>query len=150
MKIHRFLIGLLLPAVLALAGCQHTKEAYQAAETPDEYAYVMAEHYSSLLKEAADLAEKATTPRSAVQAMQRAELKATPAVKRLKELRDSYLAIRSADNEAALQAAIDKAVLLVADMVRAVRSARSPDSSRNWDIEERQILAQANLLMEAT
>lgn len=150
MKLQRFLLALFLPALLTLAGCQHTREAYQAADTPDEYAYVMTEQYSSLLEEAADLAEKATTPRSAVTAMQAAERQATPAVKRLKELRDAYLAIRSADNEEALQAAIDSTVRLVADLVRAVRSARSPDSSRNWDIEERRILAHANLLMEAS
>lgn len=149
MKIPAFLTALLVSATL-LAGCQHTREAYQAADTPDEYAFVMAEHYSSLLKEAADLKEKPSTPRAAVAAMQDIERKATPAVKKLKELRDAYLAVRTAQTEEDLQEAIDKAVLLVADMVRAVRAARSPDSARNWDIEERRILAHANLILEAS
>lgn len=143
------LIASLLISV-ALMGCTHTREAYQAADSPDEYAYVVAEQYSSLLKEAADLKEQATTPRAAVLVMQQAERKATPAVKKLREVRDAYLAVRSAQTEEQLQEATNAAVLLVADLIRAVRSARAPDSTRNWDIEERAILAQANLILEAS
>jgi hypothetical protein len=111
-------------AMIALSGCMHTRDAYRSAETPDEYAYVLAEHYSVLVREAADLAARPSTPDSAVRAMQRADMVARPAVLQLRHLRDAYLDVRTAETEAELQEAINRAVLLIAELVRAVRGAR--------------------------
>lgn len=111
-------------ASLAAAGCQHTREAYREAEDPGEYAFVLMEHYNALLKEAVALKNNPATPREAVEWMRKVELKTTPAVKKLAELRQAWLDLQTASTETELQAAIDQAVLLIADMVRAVRDAR--------------------------
>lgn len=116
----KFLISL---TMLALAACAGTKAAYQAAETPDEYAFVLAAHYASLVEQAAALRERPTTPPEAVAAMQRADTAAAPVVDRLRPLADAYKAVQSAENQAALQKAIDESVRLIADLIRAVRSA---------------------------
>lgn len=137
MKFKMFLTALCVAAVSFVAGCQHTRDAYNAADEPADYAYVLAEHYSALLHQAVELKRKPTTPRAAVEVMQRVELKATPAVKRLEQLRISYLKVQNAQTEAELQAAIDEAVLLIADMVRAIRDARGGSVST---LEHRPIL----------
>lgn len=121
-------------ALAAVSGCQGTKAAYQEAQGLDEYAYVITEHYASLVKEAADLKAKPTTPRSAVVAMQRADAAAhvivvgdptaSPAVPGLAQLVANYQQIRDAKTEAELQAAVNAAILKVADLVRAVKAAR--------------------------
>ncbi len=120
-------IGALLAAALVLpllAGCAGTRQAYQAASSPDEYAYVLAEHYSSLVHEAANLKEKPSTPAEAVRLMQQAELAARPAVLALRDLSAAYVDAKTAENEAALQAAVNRAVQVIADFVRAVQAAR--------------------------
>lgn len=123
----RALLGAVVVMVLVsfVTSCMHTREAYRAAGSPDEYAYVLAEHYAALVHEAADLREKATTPPEAIRLMQQADDAARPAVKKLRELRDAYLAVHSAQTEEDLQRAINDAVLLVARLIRAVHQARS-------------------------
>jgi hypothetical protein len=117
------LLAFSLPVVL-LPACTNTREAYRAAETPDEVAYVITEHYASLVREAANLRQLATTPPEAVAAMQRADLVAGPLVDSLRPLRDAYMATRSAESEAELQEAVNRAVLAIADLVRHVKTAR--------------------------
>jgi len=128
---HPLFLGVLaiVATSLVLAGCVGTRQAYRGASTPDEYAYVLAEHYAALVKEAANLKERPSTPRPAVEAMQKAELAARPVVLQLKPLRDAYLEARSAETEAELQVAIDRAVLAIADLVRALRAARGETAS---------------------
>jgi hypothetical protein len=111
------------------AGCQHTREAYREAEDPGEYAFVLMEHYNALLKEAVVLKNAPGTPAEAVAWMRQVEFKATPAVKKLAELRQAWIDLQSAETEAQLQAATDAAALLIADMVRAVRDARGGSAS---------------------
>lgn len=117
-------------ALAGIAGCTGTRAAYKAAETPDEYAFVLTEHYAALRHEAANLAEKPTTPNSAMQALRRADLAAYAVVvgqdgaPGLPDLAAAYQRVRSAENEAALQEAINAAILRVADFVRAVKAAR--------------------------
>lgn len=119
-----FGLGMLTPVTVGLYGCTELRSAYQAAETPAELAYVLAEHYAGLVKAAADLAQKPTTPANVIAALQVADAKAKPVVAQLRPLRDAYLATRSAESEAELQAATDRAVLAIADLVRAVNNAR--------------------------
>lgn len=125
----RPLLLALLLAVAALVaimlpGCAGTQTAYRAAETPDEYAYMLAEHYAALVRQAADLRERSTTPPEAIEAMRRAELAARPLVAPLRPLRDACLAARTAETELELQRAIDAAVLAIADLVRQVQAAQ--------------------------
>jgi hypothetical protein len=119
-------IGLMLAlvAVSGLVACTGLRHAWQAADTVDEQAYVLAEQYASLVKEAADLAQLPTTPQQAKDAMKAADAKAKPVVLKLKSLRDAYVAVDSAPNEEALQKAVNDAVLLIADLVRAVKQAK--------------------------
>lgn len=134
MKVRTLMIAAVL--CIGLSACMSTREAYKAADTPDEYAYVLAEHYASLVKEAADLKEKPSTPAEAVSLMQRAELTARPVVNTLRPLRDAYLSAKTPQSEAALQEAINKAVLVIAEMVRTVRGAAGQPSTRleDWRI----------------
>ena len=110
--------------MLALSGCAGTKAAYQAADTVDEQAYVAAEHYASLLREANVLKASASTPGEAVTAMQEAAAKVQPVIMQVKNLRDAYAKVKSAQTEQELQEAVNQAVLLLADLVRAVNAAR--------------------------
>jgi len=139
----RLKLSILPFLLLSLIGCAGTKAAYQQAQSPDEYAYVMAEHYSSLVRQAADLKERPSTPASAIAAMQRAELAARPLVAPLRPLRDAYIAGRSAQSELELQRAIDAAVLAIADLVRQVQMARGGGTSSLLDL---QIIVEAHLI----
>lgn len=126
------LLAIAVPVVATSSGCAGTRAAYSEAQSPDEYAYVITEHYASLVREAADLKERQTTPRDAVEAMQRAELAARPLIlggdnppsPGLRDLAESYSAVRDAKSEQDLQLAIDRAVLKIADLIRAVKAAR--------------------------
>lgn len=115
-------------AACLVVGCVGTGAAYKAAaassEAAAETAYVVAEQYSAILDQAAALAVNPATPASAKAAIKRAELAATPLVLSLHGLRDSYLAVKSADNAAALQKAVNDAVMKVADVLRAIKQAR--------------------------
>ena len=117
---NRIILALVMAA---LAGCAGTQAAYKAAESPDEYAFVLVEHYSVLVEQAAKLKESGVLPMSAVRAMQQADLKAAPVIEKLRGLSQAYKAVNSAENEAQLQAAINEAVKVVAELVRAVRAA---------------------------
>ncbi len=119
-----FSLGIGVPVVVGINGCTETRAAYKAADNPAELAYVLAEQYSALVKSAADLAQKPTTPGTAILAMQKADAAAKPIVLQLRPLRDAYLATKSATTEAELQAAADRAVLAIADLLRAVDAAR--------------------------
>lgn len=119
--------GMLMSLVLialAVAGCTGTRAAYKQAVSVEDRAFVVAEHYAALVKEAADLAGKPTTSRQAIDAMKRADAAAKPVVRELNDLRKAYAAVKSADDEAKLQKAVNDAILLLADMTRAVKTAR--------------------------
>lgn len=129
------LVAVLLLACSAIvAGCAGTKAAYQEAQSLDEYAYVLTEHYASLVREAADLKEKPTTPAAAVRAMQEADKavhlivvgnpSGSPPTPGLAELAASYQQVRDAKTEAELQEAVNAAILRIADLVRAIKTAR--------------------------
>lgn len=119
-----FAFGMTVPVVVSVTACSGVSAAYKAAENPGELAYVLLEHYAALVKAAADLAEKPTTPASAIQAMQRADATAKPVVLKLRPLREAYIATKSATSEADLQLATNQAVLAIADLVRAINIAR--------------------------
>jgi hypothetical protein len=122
-----------LGPLLALTGCAGTRDAYKAAETPEEYAYVLTEHYAGLLNQSANLAALPTTPESAKTAMKKASAEvqkiisgdatAVPRVPGIKELVANYKQVRNAQTQAELQAAVDQLVLKLADLVRSYKAA---------------------------
>lgn len=113
-----------LVGAFAMQGCQGTKAAYAAADSPDETAFVVSEHYAAIVKEAAVLAARPGVPASAIMAMQRADQFARPVIEALRPLRDAYLASKSATDRALLEQKVNEAVLKLADLVRAVKAAR--------------------------
>lgn len=119
-----FLLTLAILSTVLVASCVGTKSAYESAKTPDAIAFVISEHYAVIVNQAADLAAKPTTPPAAIRAMQAADKVARPAVEQLRSLRDAFVLSKGATDQVALQAAINKAVLAVADLVRTVRVAR--------------------------
>jgi len=110
--------------LLALSGCAGTTAAYKAAQGVDQQAYVALEHYSALVKEARLLKEKGTVPPEVVAAMQKADAAVYPVAQRTKAARDVYKRVKSAENEEALQLAVNDAVLLLADLINAIKQAR--------------------------
>lgn len=112
-------------AAMSLGGCTHTQAAYKAAEGVDQRAYVALEHYSALQKEAIVIKGKPGTPPEVVDAIKKADAAVYPVAKEVKSLRDSYLALKTAPNEAALQAALNDLVLKLVTLVDAVKAGRT-------------------------
>lgn len=107
-----------------LSGCVGTKAAYKAAEGVEQQAYVALEHYDALLKEGVKLKENPNVPREVVTSIQSADAKLFPVIQRVKAARDLYVAARTAPNEAELQRVVNDAVLLLADLIDAIKKAR--------------------------
>lgn len=108
---------------LSATGCAGTKAAYDAADTLDERAYVVTEHYSAIVKQAADLKDLGVLKGNALAQARELETVAQPVVLSLADLVAKYNAAKNAETEVALQRALDEAVLAVASLVRVVKSA---------------------------
>lgn len=133
--------------VAMTAGCPATRGAYQAAERPDEYAYVVAENYNALVNEAADVAEQASTPQEVKDALKLADQKAKPLVLKLRPLADAYTGAANAETQAALQAALNQAVLAVADFIRELRKAQGKTTiGVSWNFESQDVLRRADAI----
>ena len=117
--------SILLPLLLILAACVGTKSAYQAADTLDEQAYVITEHYAAVVKEAANLAQQPGTPRKLVEGMQAADRAAKPIIVGLAPVVARYTAIKNAQTEAELQAAVNDALLALTNLINSVKAARN-------------------------
>jgi hypothetical protein len=120
----------LVVAAAALAvGCANTKAAYQEAQSLDEYAYVVTEHYSALVKQAADIASRPGTPPAAIDALKKADkavhdiVIGTPTTPGLRQLAATYTNVKNAETQEALQSAVNDAVLQLANLLRAIKSA---------------------------
>jgi hypothetical protein len=128
-----------LAAFLFASGCSGTRAAYSAAQSRPETvlpdtAYVVAEQYRALLKEAADLQDTGRLPVDIVERLRAADLvlkplvigdpAANPPTAGLRQLSEAFQAVRTAETEADLQRAVDAAVLALADFLRAVEAAR--------------------------
>lgn len=109
--------------LLQVAGCAGTKAAYNAAETLEERAFVVTEHYAAVVKQAADLKDAGVLKGQALNKAREIEQVAQPVVLSLGGLVAKYNAAKSAETEVALQKALDEAVLAIADLVRVVKAA---------------------------
>lgn len=125
MRNHPFLATAFLWVVFAsLLGCVGTKSAYRAADTLEEQAYVVTEHYAALVKEAADLATAPGTPRSVIDALQEADQSTKPVIVGLAPLVQRYSAVRDAQTEAELQAAVNEALIALTNFINTIKAAR--------------------------
>lgn len=115
------LIGFLM---VFTAGCTGTRAAYQTADSADAYAAVVAEHYAAVLVEAANIAENPVTPDTTRQRLRDADNEVRPLVLALRPLAENYAAVQSADNEIALQQAMNDAVIALHNFILLVKAAR--------------------------
>lgn len=123
--------------LLTLAGCTGTRDAYRAAakhpQALEASAFVVAEHYYAVRAEAAALRTSGKLTGEALARVQAADLVVAPLVlgdpatraPGLVSLVATYKAVRSASSAADLQAAIDAAVVKLADLVNALKPYRS-------------------------
>lgn len=117
------LAAALCVGIFAASGCAGTKAAYSAADTLEERAFVVAEHYSAVVKQAADLKDRGVLKGQALAKAREVESVAQPVVLSLGQLVSQYKAAHDAETEVALQKALDDAVRLLADLVRTVKGA---------------------------
>lgn len=123
-------------AAALLPACTGTRDAFKAADTVDEKAAVVGELYFATVKEAADLKNAGKLTGAKLAAVRATELRArpfilgapatatTPAKPGVLQLADTYAALKNATNEAALQAAIEAAMVQLADLINLVKGAR--------------------------
>lgn len=123
------IIGFLL-VIAMLSGCAGTKFAYKQANSLDEYAYVATEQYAAAVKEAADYKESAGSNASMVAKLQAADAKARPLFDEVRPLAESYRNVKDAKTAAELQAALDKAIPALAELLRSLKATGSPQAYR--------------------
>lgn len=113
----------LIPLLLILAACVGTKSAYQAADTLDDQAYVITEHYAAVVKEAADIAPR--LPAHLKEQLQAADRTAKPIIVKLGPLAQQFQSVRNAQTEAELQAAVNDALIALTDFINTLKQARN-------------------------
>lgn len=111
---------LLILAAAVLGACSGTRMAYEAAETLEETAYVVTEHYYVILREANKLADEGA-PQEWINRAVAKERQVTPAILRLRDQVDAYNAVRNAETEQELSDALSEAVVLVSEFIDVVR-----------------------------
>lgn len=119
-------------AAALVAGCVGTTAAYKTSASVADTAYVVAEHYAAVVKEAADLAQNPTTSADVKEALKSADRNVKPLIvgdpatgrPGLQELAARYNAVKNAQTEAELQAAVNDAVRELAKLINAVKAAR--------------------------
>lgn len=114
------LIPLLLLALLS--GCAGTKAAYRAADTLDEQAYVIAEHYAAVVKEAANIAPH--LPAHLKSELQAADQVAKPLIVKLGPLSEKFQTVKTAETEIELQQEVNDALIALTDFINALKQAR--------------------------
>lgn len=121
-SVHLISLLVFVAIVGMLNACVGTRAAYESAETLEAKAYVVTEHYAALVKEAADLREAGTLTGDALARVQAADNQARPLVLQLRTSVQAYTALKNADTAAALQAALDSAVVQVSALINAIRN----------------------------
>lgn len=107
---------LLAPLVLLLQACPGTTSAYRAADTLEETAFVVTEHYYSVLREANRLADEGA-PQEWIEEVAAKERELTPRIIQLRDYVQAYEDVRSAENEQQLSEALSESVVLVSEFI---------------------------------
>lgn len=110
-----------LTALLVIAGCAGTRQAYHEAASPYQTATVVSEHYYSLVKEAADARAAGRLSGAALAKVQAADRAAKPAVLSLISTMSAFKAVNNAQTEADLQRALDAAIIEVDKFIKALK-----------------------------
>lgn len=107
--------------VLPIGGCTNTMRAIRNADTPADYALVFLAGYESALKTANQYRREGKLTPEDLSRVRKLELTAYPFVAPIPKLQAAYEATKSAEDAAALQKAVDEAILAAADFIRAVQ-----------------------------
>jgi len=121
-----------------MAGCTGTREAYRAAagqphvSRVEAMAYVVTEHYTAVVSEAANLRQSGLLTAGQLQALRDSDNAARPLIlgdptthtPGLADLVETYRRVQDAKTEAELQAAINTAAIKLSDLINAVKAAR--------------------------
>lgn len=138
----------MLVALTSLSGCTGTRAAYKAADTLDEYAYVISEQYAASVEEAANYAEENEANASAVAKLRAADDKTKPIIRGLNPLAQSWKATRDATTEQELRDALDKAVVALTDFIRVIKEVRGqPVTGSVLKLEENVRWIQSRLVL---
>lgn len=112
-------------ALVGASGCTGTRAAYSSADTIDEYAFVLTEHYAALVNQSANIVESPTTPELSKRVLRQAESRVNEVMVGTPEAPGVALLARAYRKGGAdptkLQEAIDTAIVRLADFVRAIR-----------------------------
>lgn len=114
-------LAVLATAFMSLTGCVGTRAAYEAADTLDDKAYVVTEHYAAVVHEAADLRDQGVLKGPALAAVQQADNRAAPLVLQLRAALERWTAVKNAQTEGDLQRAVDEAVVALSALLDAVK-----------------------------
>jgi hypothetical protein len=123
-KLLAVLLSLSIAIAIALVGCAGTRQAYDAADSIDEQAFVTAELYAAWRDEARELIDAGGLTPGEAQQLRAMDGRVTPAVLELAPLAQAVRAARTAANEAALQQALADASVAIAEFINAVKEAR--------------------------
>jgi hypothetical protein len=124
-----------LGALFGLGGCLGTRDAYRQAQGLEETAKVVAEHYIALLHEANNLKDAGALTGDALAKTQAAVETIDPLVRQMTTAAQAFEAVSNAQTEAALQEAIDRAVIEVSrlvDLVSGFRTQATKFEGPNW------------------
>lgn len=115
---------LLLLTMVALAGCK-AANPIGAAETSEQRAYAAYGTYVIFAEKAADLAEQPNIPRSVKLRLIEAEERASPIMNTMLDMLAEYERTKSATAYTNLTVWVDRALPLIAALVRNVKGAES-------------------------
>jgi len=114
-------IALILGA-LVLSGCSGTRAAYKAADGLAETSYVVGEHYFAEVRGINRLDDEGKLSPANLRSLQRIALETRPLVVSLIDAGSAYRAVRSAENEATLAAALSEAAVAISRLVDAIKA----------------------------
>ncbi len=121
------LIGIVAMCTL-IAACSGTRLAYKTAEGLEEQAYVVGEHYYALVREANDLRRSGALSGSTLERAQDLVQATRPVILELQDAAQAYTAVKSAQNEAELEAALNAAAIAVSRLVDVIKGVRTSDT----------------------
>lgn len=116
------LIVFMMAAVVS--ACTGTRAAYRSAETLEETAKVMTEHFIAVATEVGDYRAANTLPAPVITRLTNALNSAEPAVRQLQPLSQAYSSVRSAENEQALGDALGEAAVALSSLIDILREVR--------------------------
>ena len=118
------LIAVVAMSTLIVA-CAGTRSAYQAAETLEEQAYVVGEHYYALVREANELRRSGALSGSTLTRAQDLVQGSRSIIAELEDAARAYTNVRNAETQADLERALNEAAVAVSRLVDVIKGVRT-------------------------